>query len=137
MAVRRKKDEPKRPSFNPAGNYASLAQYHVEDIYAEVEANIDVEDYDGIVAYLLKQPYSKVKFCVDKAKDLPMIVKTVASALLKDVQYGRIQTTQMALERLKGKPIERQHVAITDNTPLTIEVIDTSDNQEIEKLIAK
>lgn len=135
MAVKRKDDKHKRPSNNPMGNYASICQYNVTDIYAEVESNIDIEDYDGIVSYLLKQPYSKVKFMVDKSKDLPIIVKTIASALLKDIQYGRIQTTQMALERLKGKPVERQIIATTTESPLLIEVTNPADDEELTKLL--
>lgn len=112
-------------------------KYFVVDILAEVEEQVNIEDYDSIVSWVLKQPYNKIKFCVDYCADLPVIVKAVCSALLKDIQYGRIITVQMALERLIGKPIERQHIAVTDNTPLAIEVINTSDNEEIKKLCSK
>lgn len=122
---------------NPNGHYESICKYHVAEIYDEVRVNVDCQDYDSILNWILQQPYSKVKFCVDKAADLPIILKTIASSLLSDIKYGRIQTTQMAMERLLGKPVERQHVAITDNSPLQIEVINDADNEEIKKLCCK
>ena len=125
---------------NPKGCPENLLsnKYHVQEIYDEVEREIDVEDYDCIVSWALKQPFSKVKFCVDKATDLPVIVKTVCSALLSDIKYGRIQTTQMALERLKGKPVERSVVQNVDLTPqLVVEVSNPQVENNLQYLIAK
>lgn len=122
---------------NPKGSPQNLVscKYITADIYDEVKVNLDLQDYDQIISYLLQQPFSKVKFMVDKAVDLPVIVKTIASALLKDIQYGRIMTTQMALERLKGKPVERQIIATTTESPLLIEVTNPTDDEELTKLL--
>lgn len=120
-------------------NLPPVGKYNADDLIAEIEACVNIEDFDSILAWALRQPHSKIKYIADKQRcaDMPQIVKNVCSSLLADAAYGRIQTVQMALERLKGKPIERQHIAVTDNTPLAIEVINTSDNEEIKKLCSK
>lgn len=125
---------------NPKGSPQNLVscKYLTQDIYDEVAREIDIEDYDSIISWALKQPFSKVKFCVDKAVDLPTLVKCVCSALIKDIQYGRIQTTQMALERIKGKPVERQLVQNVDLTPnLVVEVSNPQVENNLQFLIAK
>ena len=111
-------------------------KYVVADVLEEVRTCVDIDDFDSIVSWAIKQPYSKVKFCVDKCTDLPMVVKSLCAALLADLKWGRVTAIQMALERVVGKPVERQQVDLVDSTPkLTINVSSDIVQDNLDKLL--
>ena len=86
--VKEKNLEKVKKNLTPHVENVSGVKFKVAEILREVQ-ELDTDDYVEILKYVMRQPYSKVRFMVQSCADLPIFVKNICSSFLNDTKNGK------------------------------------------------
>jgi len=133
--VKDKNLEKVKKNLTPHVENVSGVKFKVAEILREVQ-EIDTDDYVEILRYVMRQPFSKIRFMVQSCADLPIFVKNICSSFLSDTKNGKNYTLNEILNRVYGLPKSIQETTIESSAPqINITLESNFDAENLNKLL--